>query len=177
MKARPAVSFFILGLALTPAGAQQRGEATPAAMAACGPSSASFDVKSDKSQQPAPQVPPGKVLVYLFENIARAPLSGALVRVGVDGQWVGATLNETYLTFLVDPGIHHLCVRAQGAAPSLAEDGIALRRLNAQPGKTYYFRAQVLRSEGSGITLLDTVDEDQAQFLLQTSARAISHPK
>jgi hypothetical protein len=52
-------------------------------------------------------------------------------------------------------------------------DGIALRRLNAQPGKTYYFRAQVLRSEGSGITLLDTVDEDQAQFLLQTSARAI----
>lgn len=53
----------------------------------------------------------------------------------------------------------------------MAEDGIALRRLNAQPGKTYYFRAQVLRSEGSGITLLDTVDEEQAQFLLQTSTR------
>jgi hypothetical protein len=43
----------------------------------------------------------------------------------------------------------------------VAEDGIALRRLNAQPGKTYYFRAQVVRSEGRGITLLNTVDEDQ----------------
>lgn len=62
-------------------------------------------------------------------------------RSGVDGKWIGATMNETYLAVLVDPGLHPLCVRAQGAAPSLAEDGIALDRLNAQPGKTYSFRA------------------------------------
>ena len=181
MKARPAAAILsgliLLALAFPQAKAQQTAQDFPAAIAACGPAKIQFDVKADKSQPLPPQVPAGKVLVYLFENITKVRLNGVLVRVGVDGKWVGATQSETYLTFLVDPGVHHLCVRAQGSWLDLAEDGIALHRLNAQMGKTYYFRTRISQPEGSTTTLLDAIDDDQAQLLLQTSAHATSHPK
>ena len=168
---------FSLALVLPQAKAQQTAQDFPAAIAACGPAKIQFDVKPDKYVAPPPQVSADKVLVYLFENITRARMNGVLVRVGVDGKWIGATQSETYLTFLVDPGVHHLCVRAQGSWLALAEDGIALHRLNAQMGMTYYFRTRISQPEGSTTTLLDAIDDDQAQLLLQTSAHATSHPK
>ena len=168
---------FLLALALPQAKAQQTAQDFPAAIAACGPAKLDFDVKPDKYVAPPPQVPAGKVLVYLFENVPRLPIHGVKVRVGVDGKWVGATEGETYLTFLVDPGVHHVCVRAQASGWNPMEDGIALHGLNAQPGKTYYFRTRISQPQGSATTLLDAVDDDQAQLLLQTSTHATSHPK
>jgi hypothetical protein len=174
MKARAAASILsgliLLALALPQAKAQQTAQDFPAAIAACGPAKLDFDVKPDKYVAPPPQVPSGKVLVYLFENVARLPFHGVTVRVGVDGKWVGATEGETYLTFLVDPGVHHVCVWAQASGWNPMEDGIALHRLNAQTGKTYYFRTRISQPQGSATTLLDAVDDDQAQLLLQTSA-------
>ena len=181
MKVRTAASILsgliLLALALPQAKAQQTAQDFPAAIAACGPAKLDFDVKSDKYVAPPPQVPAGKVLVYLFENVPRLPLHGVKVRVGVDGKWVGATEGETYLSFLVDPGVHHLCVWAKATGWYPMEDGIALHGINAKPGKPYYFRTRIAPSQDSATTLLDAIDDDQAQLLLQTSAHATSHPK
>ena len=181
MKVRTAAAIasgiFLLALVHPKARAQQTAQDIPAAIAACGPAKIQFDVKADKYVAPPPQVPAGKALVYLFENIPRLPLHGATVRVGVDGKWVGATEGETYLTFLVDPGVHHLCVWSKANSWNPMEDGIALHGLNAEPGKTYYFRTRISQSKDSATTLLDAVDDDEAQLLLQTSAHATSHPK
>jgi hypothetical protein len=167
----------LLVLAHPRAGAQQSAQDFPAALEACGPAKVQFDVKRDKYVVPPPQIPAGKALVYVFENISWLPYRGTTVRVGMDGTWIGATLPQTYLAFLVDPGIHHLCVRAQTSHWSPMEDGIALHQLNAESGKTYYFRTRISQPEGSALTLLDAVDDDEARLLLQTSDHATSHPK
>ena len=179
MKVRTAASIvsglFLLALASPQIRAQQSAQNFPAAIAACGPAKIQFGVKADKYVAPPPQVPAGKVLVYVFENFPRLPIHGVNVRVGVDGKWVGATEGETYLTFLVDPGVHHLCVWARTNITDPMEDGIALHGINAQPGKTYYFRTRIAQDPAT--TLLDAIDDDQAQLLLQTSAHATSHPQ
>jgi hypothetical protein len=142
-------------------------ENTPAAMAACGASGVTFDVKAAKVPKgagyPAVEAPPaGKALVYLVTDYA----DSNTLRMGADGQWVGALKDGMHLSFVVDPGVRHLCVRTNYSSYREAdEQWLALLRLDAVAGKTYYVAP---RARG-----LLMVDEDEGQMLMQTTEQAV----
>lgn len=151
----------------------------PAAKAACGPENVKFEVKLvDQSQQPMFNPESGKAVVYILQDYPRVPTVHLLTtRMGVDGAWVGANEGRSYFGFVIDPGVHHLCVSGQWSrliSPPL----IALHRVVAKAGEIYYFRVRFPTSGLGGFNLgLEAVDEDEGQFLRQTSMYSTSHPK
>jgi hypothetical protein len=193
MRIRTAVplisSFFLFAVAILPAYGQQRAASAPEAVAACGPSNVRFAIKSDAA--PLPPQPARRVLIYLIQDSIQSSEKRFLtvtdkMRIGVDGKWVGATQNQTYLSFVVDPGVHHLCVSYQGEEDTRfssrgefgPQDGIILHRMNLEAGSTYYFRIRyAMNGTDNGLTLLDEVDEDEGRFLVQTTPHATSRPK
>jgi hypothetical protein len=160
------------------AGAQVAPTSAPGVAAACGALNVKFDVSDGSAQttsQPggpqtgSAQVPEGKALVYLVEDFHKQPWGNPTVRIGVDGKWVGATTSETYLSFAVDPGVHHLCMSVQGLALYQLQKGITLQQLKAEAGKTYTLRVRFVAGRDTlPLVLVDAVDEDEGQFLIQT---------
>lgn len=186
-----ASGILVAGMVAGEAGAQQRATSASAAVAACGTMNVNFDVTAGpavvSTSQPGgasagaaqgAQAPEGKALVYLVEDIIHIPLSSTTLRAGMDGNWVGATKNLMYVSFVVDPGVRHVCVSVQGHAWGQLERGITLLRLNAEAGKTYYLRARMTQGKDVlPLVLLDAVDEDEGQLLVQTAVPAVWHPK
>ena len=186
----PVVSgFLLLATAIVPAFGQAGSARAPGAVAACGAPNVMFKVKKDGG---APTQPPaGKALVYLIQNTQGSEKglldSADKVRMGVDGKWVGATQDQTYMSFVVDPGMHHLCTSYQGDGYGRISDrwvfgmqeGIVLHQLNAEAGKTYYFRFTdiLIQTQTHRANFLDEVDEDEARFLMQTLPYVTSSPK
>src|SRR6202042_3574096 len=111
-----ALLLFVGTLAL-PGLAQDQAAAARAA-AGCGPKQVQFDVTTDKKQHTEGRPEAGKALVYVFEDERRDPnqvFGSVSTRVGVDGQWVGATHGKSYFFFSVDPGNHALCANWQSS--------------------------------------------------------------
>lgn len=141
-----------------------------AAKAACGPDDTDFEIKLDKSQHTLTQPEPDKARVYFIQDIGRVSCLGtcAKAKIAVDGKWVGAIRNNSYFSISVEPGEHHMC----------ADSGkeLALLHLNAEPGKSYYFRARVFGSENQRLFDFDPLDSDQAQHLIASYPLSVSHP-
>jgi hypothetical protein len=147
----------------------------PAAKSACGPENVKFKVDLDQSQPPMLNSTSGKAVIYIVQYFpAVQSLIHYTTRIGVDGAWVGANQNRSYISFMVDPGVHHLCISGQSRANS-----IALHRIEAKAGETYYFGVRFSWVEAGGAHFLEIVpvDEDQGQFILQTSKHSTAHPK
>jgi hypothetical protein len=155
--------------------------ADPAAVSsACGPSNTKFDVSTEKNA-PAPTLQEGKALVYVIEvfDRPRNQLGKPTTKVGLDGSWIGANKDNSYLAFPVEPGDHHLCVTWQSVLKTLSKN-VGLASFSAEAGKTYYFRARITQhgEDYPWFTLdLDPVNGDKAQSLLASSPLSTSHPK
>jgi hypothetical protein len=167
-KMRTALIFLLLAL---PALAQERA-VTPAAPSACGPDNVKFDVKLDKSQHALAQPEPGKALVYFIQD--KGPQSfgiGAAVEVmvGLDGSWVGANRNNSYLSVSVEPGEHHVC--------SIMQSIRELAHFKATAGEVYYFRERVILTRAGLIFSLEPVDSDEAKHLIESFPLSESHSK
>ena len=168
-----------VGMGVGAAAAQGLSANSPAAKAACGASDVDFNVKTAKvpkgTEFAAVETPPaGKALVYVMEDYANLFLViPSQLRVGADGQWVGAFKQGMHTSFVVDPGVHHVCVSSYEERPDPTEHGIALLRLDAVAGKTYYLRARMSEERGPLLVWLDAVDEDEGQFLVQTTRQAV----
>ena len=91
------------------------------AMAACGAGPANYDVKHDPTPSTTQSVPPGKALVYIIEMMPDYPFVTKKVNIGLDGTWLGATDAQSYMSFAIDPGVHHLCAVYQGHAATIDE--------------------------------------------------------
>jgi hypothetical protein len=117
-------------------------------------------------------VPPlaaGKARVYVIEAMLHYPFVTEKVNIGMDGTWLGATDANTWMSFDVLPGTHHLCAVYQGHAEGMDTEGrVLLLHLEAKAGETYYVRyhAQFLK-DSPGMAFFDYVDEDEGSFLLQ----------
>ena len=148
--------------------------AISAAEAGCGPQEAKFEVKSDKSQHPAPTPEEGKALIYF---IADGHLTTPL---GIDGKWVGAVNDGKYFFVPVEPGEHHLCAMLQS---SPAQKGltrfarVSVHSLKAEPGGTYYFRARLVGISTGFVLQLDQLDSDEGRRFIAWSKFSNSHPK
>ncbi len=156
---------------------------------ACGPDDTQFKVKTDTSQVAVHDLDPSKALVYVVEDQKFKGLRDVTARVGLDGNWVGANRGNSYLSFAVSPGEHHLCT---DWVSEFLPGGrsLSLSSLNAEAGKVYYFRARTTGGQGSalmntgGLQIADNgsidltqIDPDEGKMLVLHSAPSISHPK
>jgi hypothetical protein len=111
---------------------------------ACGDDGVKFAVASQKSSSaPAPPAA-GKALIVFAENENQplGPFMHATIRFGLDGAWAGANNSNSYFTVTVDPGVHHVCASWQSVLHMLNKS-IDVASFTAEPGKTYYFAANV----------------------------------
>ncbi len=141
---------------------------------ACGDDSVQFDVKTQDNQPPPAPPPAGKAQIVFIEN-EKQPIGAifvklmyATVRFGMDGAWVGANYNNSYFTVTVDPGVHHLCASWQSAL-SRIEKNVDVASFTAEPGKVYYFAADVkvipTGENTADITFaLSQIDEDKGKY-------------
>lgn len=84
--------------------------------AGCGPTNMQFNVKTDSTHHAVNQPEPGHALVYVI--VQGKPEGGearVTTRVGLDGNWVGASHGASYLSFPVIPGDHHVCTDWQSS--------------------------------------------------------------
>ena len=76
-----------------------------AAGSACGPVDTQFVVKTDSVSHAPQPADPSKAFVYVIEDQRFRAFNDVTARVGLDGAWVGANRGNSYLFFLVEPGI------------------------------------------------------------------------
>jgi hypothetical protein len=153
-----------------------------AAEAACGPKEVKFDAHTATSQ-PLAQPEAGKGLVYVVEEFDKLPgqIARPTLRVGVDGKWAGADTGNSYISFSVDPGEHHLCTNWQSRLKQLSNLA-AFTSFTADSGKTYFFRARITEHQGSigGSTFsldFESLNGDEGKYLVASSALSAAQPK
>jgi Protein of unknown function (DUF2846) len=127
----------------------QDDAATARTAAGCGPSGAMFNVQTTDLKHPVGQIEDGKALVYFFVDFVTAPT----MRVGVDGNWVGANNGKSYFFFPVDPREHNVCTEWQSGTFKKSSERVGeAMRLTTEAGKTYYLRLKLrVSADASGI--------------------------
>ncbi len=169
--------FAVIGLASCGFAADARAVAS-----ACGPDSARFDVTKGKPAAPVANNDAAKARVYVIVERFQT------TRIGLDGAWVGAADARSWISFLTEPGEHHLCSdwqpsRTRTMAGVSQLDSISLANFTAEAGKVYYFRARSIFVEGGGYTVpflssdLEPTSSDEGQFLIASFSPSDSHLK
>lgn len=152
---------------------------------ACGDAASKFDVKNVHNHGPIQPVDGMAVVVVVEDDSAFQSIPKPTTRVGLDGQWIGATHGDSYTTFLVSPGEHHICASWQPQAALGLAGATYLRKmsrrssvqsLNAQAGGVYYFQIKnvFFTTPTSDVVEihLDPIDSGEGQ--LMASDRKIS---
>ena len=151
---------------------------------ACGDDRITFDVKTQKGV-PAPAVPDaGRAQIVFIENFSQNQgfCVGCEVttRVGLDGAWVGANHGNSYFTYAVAPGQHHVCVDWQSTLSRLRQK-VGLASLNAEAGKVYYYEIKVrIRQYQTTVDYdlgLAPLSDDEARYLVKIDALATATAK
>jgi len=151
------------------------------AESACGPANVNFDAQASTNKPPE-KMETGKAIVYVTEVFQKAPgeMGNPTLRVGLDGTWMGATRSNSYVSFSVNPGEHHLCTNWQSHFKRLSREA-AFTSFTAEAGKRYYFRARVTYNSaynGTSMSLdLEPINPDEGQFLVASNGLSVSHPK
>lgn len=169
---------FALMLALS---ASLYAQDRPAFVPACGPAQEKFEVALRDQAEPAP-IENGKALIYVIQDdTAFDSTPRPTTRIGVDGNWIGATRSNSYLRAAIDPGEHHLCVRWQGFVAFRMGMKMAALHFTAEPGKSYYFRVRNWytsnHSRAGGDIDFAALDTDEGQLLANQYSFSSSHPK
>jgi hypothetical protein len=151
---------------------------SPEVTSACGPRDVKLAVRTDSSHPAIQPAENGDAILYVIQDLPQVPsVISTITRVGVDGQWVGASQNRSHFSIALKPGVHHVCVSGQWSK-LISTDSIALKRVEAKSGTIYYLRVRFLFPGAGGRFLgLEPVDEDEGRFLVETSDSSISHTK
>jgi hypothetical protein len=153
----------------------QSALAVKQAEAACGDPHVSFDVSQSSASLESQPIAPNQARVYVIEDAEYDPSGlGATtptIRLGLDGQWVGATTEWSYIVFPVEAGNHHLCARWQTKFPG--RWGVVLAQMTAISGQSYYFRVHVLNGLYAPDMEISPVDPDEAKLLIAESKPAV----
>ena len=168
----------ILTLTLIAAGAE--AQSTPAE-SACGNPNTKFEVKTSSTSSPG--VEAEKAVVFIIErDLTTRTFVTPSTRVGMDGEWLGATKGNSYSVFVVTPGVHHLC--ADTKFGGVGGEGQAFLHFNANAGATYFFEIRNTRvgdpkwtSEELRDVAFEPLDEDQGRHLVLYSTLVSSQRK
>lgn len=146
---------------------------------ACGAVGVSFDAATSSPFEPPSKPESGKAMVYVVEDTpwSAEAIGAPTIKVGVDGDWVGATRGRSHLYFTVDPGEHHLCINWQSHWKAFSKF-VSFAHVVAEPGKTYYFRARATYYSRSPMYLdLDAIDSDEGEYLVASSQPSTAQRK
>jgi hypothetical protein len=138
----------------------------------CGAPDTKFEVKTEKQPHSA-QPDAAKALVYFIEDDSDfGSHPKPTTRLGVDGEWVGATHGNSYFHFLVDPGVHHLCASWQTIVILGQGHKTAAAHFTAEAGGVYYFEAKNTwwLDHGTASINLHPLDSDEGQLLANKAA-------
>lgn len=135
---------------------------------ACGPNDAKFSVHEGGPSPSFSGLSKSKARIIVFsEAISLATGCKFTTRVGMDGKWIGATCAGSYASTDVDPGEHHLCTNLSSKK---AAKYTALYSFTAEPGRVYYFRAQIIDTisfvNSTFAMHLEPINEDEGRLLL-----------
>ena len=142
--------------------------------AACGSENVSFNVTLDKSHPSLPTAAPGKATFVFIQDSGERKFGigvHVIARIGVDGTWVGAIKDNSYLSVFLEPGEHHICVNLDS---DLLGKPVEFAHFTAEAGKVYYFRSRYL---SGGNLLLAPVDSDEAKYQIATFPLSVGKPK
>jgi hypothetical protein len=161
------------------ASAKNIAPTTPDARA-CGNQEIKFDVQTGKGQSPA-QPDAAKARIYFIEDdSAFNSIPKPITRLGVDGEWAGATHGNSYMYVSVDPGVHHLCASWQPSAAILGRaTQAAAAHFTAEAGGMYYFQVKNIGSVEHGTLSINLkpMDSDEGKLVTGKLALSTSHPK
>jgi len=164
------IHVYLLAL-LVPASFGVAGQNSIAA-AACGPESLQFDVNTGPYPPALPKPEPGNALVYVVEDQVDPVCLRCVetARIGFDGKWVGANRLDSWLSFQVQPGEHHLCADLQGRRRLRFDPKrISVAGFKAEPGAVYYFIARVTHTAYLGpLVDLEPMNRDEGEFLVSS---------
>jgi hypothetical protein len=140
---------------------------------ACGPKEARFDVTPDRSHSAPPKMEPGKATAVFIQDFGgQTPLGIHVVgRIGIDGSWVGANKDSSYLFVPLDPGEHHICVDLD---LKMSGEIVEFSHFTAEADAIYYFRYRYIHG---GLLSLERVDSDEADYQMAKFPLSISNPK
>jgi len=165
--------FALIGLASCAFAADVRAVAS-----ACGPDSARFDVALNERTNPVGNNDASKARIYVIAEGVQT------TRVGLDGAWVGAAEGRSWISFLTEPGEHHMCADWQPSRMRTVEglssaQSISLASFTAEAGKAYYFRVRLTAGPLQGVVFfdLDPTDSDEGRFLVASYPPSTSHLK
>jgi len=147
--------------------------------ASCGPNGMNFEMKPAKNPQPPPPLSAGQARVYVLQDDdSFQSVTKPTTRVGLDGQWVGATHGDSYVYFPVDPGEHHVCASWQAWGNLKAGDKTLTLTLKTVAGRVYYCRVKdVYRPDHVPPTpKLETLDFDAGHILAETFSLSLFQP-
>ncbi|MGH9698204.1 MAG: hypothetical protein ACRD52_01960 [Candidatus Acidiferrales bacterium] len=160
----------------SPAFAQKPASAA-AARFACGPANVKFDATAGQTLQSLQQPDPGKALVYVVESFEKIPneLGNPTIKVGLNGAWMGAMREKTFISFPVTPGEQHLCVNWQSVWGRFS-NMYALQGFTAEAGKSYFFKARITEDDNVfRLRLVPLDDGDESRFLVTSAPVSVFH--
>ena len=139
---------------------------------ACGPGDESLKVKLDDAPH-APEPPePNKARIYFIHESGGGPaIAYPTTKIGMDGAWVGANHSVSYFSVSVAPGEHHLCATLQS---SFYSGGFELAHVDAEAGKTYFYRTRLILSRSVELLELELIDSDQGTHLVNSLPLSLS---
>jgi hypothetical protein len=149
-------------------------------MSGCGIKDVIFEVKLDVTRHTPAQPDSGKALMYFIQDDGLwGDHQHYVLKIALDGAWVGAYKNNSHFTVQVGPGEHHVCAEVQSNYP--VGNLISLAHFTAEPGKTYYFRTRFLSGingfNGPPYVELAPFDSDEAKYLISFYPLSISSAK
>jgi hypothetical protein len=145
---------------------------------ACGDDKVRFEVTTQKDQPPPAGPEAGKAQVVFVESM---DMHGQLciacavtARLGVDGQWVGASKGNSYFAIAVAPGEHHLCADWQSNIGKLRSK-VSLASFSAEPGKVYYYQVKIVSKRvddpnPDNTFEMSSMSEDEGKYGVKISA-------
>jgi hypothetical protein len=127
------------------------------------------------------QVPADKALVYVIEqektDAQTIKIGAVTIRIGLDGQWVGANHGNTYFSLLVDPGVHSLCANWQSSIGRYSKQAAAVS-LTPEAGQTYFLLTKVdERSHDNPAVWMEPLDPAEAKLLMASASLSNFHPE
>ncbi|HEY6448613.1 MAG TPA: hypothetical protein VIY53_19315 [Acidobacteriaceae bacterium] len=152
--------------------AQSAEDARP--LASCGSPQVLFSVRHDPTSPPV-AAPPGMALVVVVEKdfgILLPPTA----RVAADGKWQAAMHGESWISFAVDPGVHHLCTMTQPGN----DVETALAHFTAVAGGVYFFEQRALAGTRGGVwteRTLRPLDSDEGAMLTLALPHSMARQK
>jgi hypothetical protein len=168
----------VIGLTLwvLPITAQTTSPQAQSPLAACGDSRTMFEVSRGEVKDRLDPPEPGKATLFVIEFYGLGDtgrVSRPLLKIGLDGQWIGAIQGITYVSASITPGEHHLCSIWQSHGDPW--HNASLYNFHAEAGKRYYFRAQI--DDKVYYADLQPVSDDEGRLLVSQAARSVSTPK